>query len=157
MLQAQSGTPLNIIAGLDFNPSNGAVIRKPAYVVPGMPWYIDDPSVPGGRRVNRAAFSTTAAGQLGILGRNAVRGFGAWQVDMALRRQFKLTEKIALQLRAEAFNVFNHPNFGRIETFLGSSNFGIATNMLGTQLGGLSPLYQIGGPRSLQFAAKIIF
>jgi hypothetical protein len=156
-IQAQSGPPINITADFRLNPADGSTIRIPANVVPGVPWYINDPSVPGGRRINAAAFSIPAAGQFGNSGRNVVRGFGAWQVDMAVRRQFKLTEKVGLQLRAEAFNVFNHPNFGQIQPSLGASTFGQATNMLGTQLGGLSPLYQIGGPRSLQFAAKIVF
>ncbi len=84
-----------------------------------------------------------------------IRGFGAWQIDLALRRQFNLTEKVNLQFRAEAFNVFNHPNFGTITTLLTSASFGQATNMLNRQLGGISPLYQIGGPRSFQFALKL--
>jgi len=48
----------------------------------------------------------------GDLGRNALRGFGASQVDLKLRRQFKLRERLALQARADFFNIFNHPNFG---------------------------------------------
>jgi hypothetical protein len=60
-------------------------------------------------------------------------------------------------MRAEAFNVLNHPNFGSVNTSLTSSTFGQATNMLGSQLGGLSALYQIGGPRSFQFALKLMF
>jgi hypothetical protein len=156
-LQARSGAPVNIIARSIIKPADGTRISVSPNVVPGVPWYINDPSVPGGVRINRAAFTLPAPGQFGDLGRNKVRGLGAWQLDIALRRQFKLTEKVNVQLRAEAFNLFNHPNFGRIQTFLGATTFGRATNMLGTQLGGLSPLYQIGGPRSLQFAARIFF
>jgi hypothetical protein len=76
---------------------------------------------------------------------------------MALRRQIKLTEKLNLLVRAEAFNVFNHPNFGTIQTDLTALNFGQATNMLSQQLGGISQLYQMGGPRSMQFALKLQF
>ncbi len=94
---------------------------------------------------------------MGSLGRNVLRGLPAWQVDFALRRSFKLTEKLNLQLRGEAFNLFNHPNFGTIQTTLTAANFGQATNMLNRQLGGLSQLYQIGGPRSFQVALKIQF
>jgi hypothetical protein len=74
-----------------------------------------------------------------------------------LRRQFNLTDRLNLQLRAEAFNIFNHPNFGTINSSLTSTTFGQATNMLGAQLGGLNPLYQIGGPRSMQFALIVRF
>jgi hypothetical protein len=95
--------------------------------------------------------------ELRSTGRNQLRGLGAWQNDFALRREFRLHEGLRLQFRAEAFNLFNHPNFGTIQTSLTAANFGQATNMLGTQLGGLNALYQIGGPRSLQMAMKLIF
>jgi hypothetical protein len=48
----------------------------------------------------------------GDLGRNALHGFGATQVDLALRRQFTLRERVSLQARADLFNIFNDPNFG---------------------------------------------
>jgi hypothetical protein len=91
------------------------------------------------------------------LGRNVIRGLPAWQVDLALRRQFKLTEGFSLRFRAEAFNIFNHPNFGVINANLTSTTFGQATNMLNSHLSGLNPLYQIGGPRSFQFAIILRF
>ena len=43
--------------------------------------------------------------------RNAFRGPGAWNDDLAVAKNFKLTEKFNLQFRAEGFNVFNHHNF----------------------------------------------
>jgi hypothetical protein len=79
---------------------------------------------------------------------------------MALARQFTLTERWKLQLRAEAFNVFNHPNFGRPVTRIGFPTFGRSQSMLNKSLGfdaGLNPLYQIGGPRSIQLALKLQF
>jgi hypothetical protein len=48
----------------------------------------------------------------GDLGRNALRGFGAANVDFTLRRQFELRERLALQARADFFNTFNQTNFG---------------------------------------------
>ena len=68
-----------------------------------------------------------------------------------------------LQFRAEMFNVLNHPNFGPPNSGFGGADFGISTQMLGSSLshgnlsGGLNPLYQIGGPRSVQFALKLFF
>src|SRR5262249_42461261 len=105
----------------------------------------------------KGPFCTPLTGQSGTLGRNVVRGLAAWQLDFALRREIGITEKVRLQLRGEAFNIFNHPNFGTIQTTLSAANFGQGTNMLNRQLGGLNQLYQIGGPRSLQFALRILF
>ena len=105
----------------------------------------------------------------GNLGRNALRGFGAWQEDLSVRRTFRITERFSLLARAEAFNIFNHPNFGNPGSqsdganHLNSPNFGLSTQVLSNALGtggadgGFSPLYQFGGPRSLQFAVKLQF
>jgi hypothetical protein len=88
---------------------------------------------------------------------------------MAVRRTFKLTERLNLLFRAEAFNLFNHTNFGDPgaqsdgTNHLNSPNFGYSTQVLSNSLGtggadgGFSSLYQIGAPRSLQFALKLQF
>ncbi|MBV8730151.1 MAG: hypothetical protein JO336_10110, partial [Acidobacteriia bacterium] len=99
----------------------------------------------------------------GNLGRNALNGFRATQLDFTLRRQFRLYERLSLQARADLFNIFNHPNFGPPTNYMTSPLFGQATQMLGSSLGsggqngGLNPLYQIGGPRSAQLALKLQF
>ena len=107
----------------------------------------------------------------GTLGRNSLRAFGAAQWDLGVHRDFPIRESASLQFRAEMFNVLNHPNFGApnpVLTFSQSpmtfSEFGKATEMLGKGLsggnlqgGGLDPLYQFGGPRSIQFALRIVF
>jgi hypothetical protein len=62
-----------------------------------------------------------------------------------------------LQFRFEAFNLFNHPNFGAFQTTLTAANFGQATATLGAQYSGLNALYQIGGARSIQLALKLLF
>jgi hypothetical protein len=113
--------------------------------------------VAGGRRINPAAFVEPPSGRQGALGRNSLRGLQLWQLDLALRRQFAVTEGVRLQLRIDTFNTLNHANFANPSGVLNDPNFGVSTQMLGRSLGGLSPLYQIGGPRSLQFAAKLLF
>ncbi len=118
---------------------------------------------PGGRGLNPAAFAVPPAGRQGTLRRNVLRGFPAWQNDFTIRRQFTLGEKIRLQFRAEFFNIFNHPNFGPPTNTLSSPLFGLSTQTLASSLGGgagsggLNPLYQIGGPRSIQTALKLTF
>jgi hypothetical protein len=77
---------------------------------------------------------TSRAAQ-GDLGRNALCGFGATQVDLTLRRQFKIRERLALQARADLFNIFNHPNFRSPINYLSSPQFGQSTQMLGASLG----------------------
>jgi hypothetical protein len=64
-----------------------------------------------------------------------------------------------LQFRAEAFNLFNHPNFGTIYNNLavGQSLFGYAYQTLNNSLGNLNSLYQSGGPRSMQLMLKLQF
>ena len=78
-------------------------------------------------------------------------------MDLAVRREFPIYENLKLQFRAEAFNLFNHANFGHIDPFLGSAGFGRADHTLAQSLGVLSSLYQAGGPRSMQFALKLVF
>jgi hypothetical protein len=153
---AQSALPVDIVAQQVFNPADGSLVNVRPNVIPGVPFYVEDPAAPGGRKINSAAFQIPGI-QSGNLGRNQVRGLGAWQQDFALRREVPLHESIRLELRLEGFNIYNHPSFGAIQTKLTAPNFGQATNMLNRQLGGISQLYQIGGPRSLQVAMKVIF
>ena len=114
--------------------------------------------------INAAAFTTPVpATAQGDLGRNALRGFGVTQWDLTLRRQFRFTERFSLQARGDFFNILNHPNFGNPINYLTSPQFGQATQTLnnhlggGGQNGGLNPLYQTGGPRSIQLALKLQF
>lgn len=98
-----------------------------------------------------------------------MRGFGAWEEDLAIRREFPIYERVKLQFRAEFFNIFNHPNFGdpgtqrTLTNVLANPLFGLSTTTLAQSLdpgrgsSGFSALYQIGGPRSIQFALKLQF
>lgn len=161
IFRARSGFPLNATTNVPIPPLAGNTPVQ-ADVVPGQPFWVDDPSAPGGRRLNRLAFSVpTPAGTIGDLPRNAIRGFGAKQLDIGVRREFHLTEQVRLQFRLEAFNLFNWPNFGDPSgSFTAATlpqNFGAATQTLNNSLGGLAALYQIGGPRSMQGMVRISF
>jgi hypothetical protein len=164
IVYARSAPPVNVVTGK--NPFGGALsgassVQRPN-VVSGVPFYLDQSSAPGGQVINPAAFSIPTSDQ-GDLGRNALRGFGAFQWDMTVRRQFRVTSGFSFQARVDIFNVLNHANFGSPVNYLSSPQFGQATQMLnsslgsGGQSGGLSPLYQIGGPRSVQLALKLQF
>jgi hypothetical protein len=89
--------------------------------------------------------------------KDAVRGFGENQINLAIRREFPIWENLKLQFRAETYNILNHPNFGSMNPQIGSSSFGLVSATLNNNLGGLAGLYQQGGSRSMQFALKLIF
>jgi hypothetical protein len=167
IIYVRSAPPVNVVTGQNpFGPVESVLsaansVQRPN-VVPGVPFYLSQPNAPGGRVINPAAFSKPATIQ-GDLGRNALREFDATQLDLTVRRQFTLHERLSLHARADFFNIFNHPNFGSPTNFLSSPLFGQSTQMLnnslgsGGQNGGLNPLYQIGGPRSIQLALKLQF
>jgi len=177
IIYVRSATPVNVVTGKNPFPGtllSGANSVQRPNVVPGVPFYLHPSSAPGGKIINAGAFCIPSPtcqpfvpGQVqGDLGRNALRGFGATQWDITLRRQFRFTERVSLQARGDFFNILNHPNFGNPINYLNapsSTPFGVApqtlNNYLGTGggFGGFNPLYQIGGPRSIQLALKLQF
>jgi hypothetical protein len=114
-------------------------------------------SCPGGKGVNPNAFTNPVAGQQGNSGRNSLRGFGLTQVDLSLARKVAITERISMQFRADAFNLLNHPNFLNPNPHIGNNPTFLSLLMLNSGLGGLNPLFQEGGPRSLQLSLKLSF
>lgn len=161
IVRARSGFPITVLAseyamGLGF-----ANAFRPSLVA-GRPVWLDDPSVPSGRRLNPAAFRVQPGTQ-GNLGRNAISGFPMHQVDAAVRRPLLAGDRYSLLLRVEAFNIFNHPNFADPVRFLSSPLFGVAPSMLDQMLGtgspasGLTRAFQTGGARSLQFSLRLAF
>ena len=76
---------------------------------------------------NPAAFSTPAAFTFGSVGRNTVYGPGMQTLDLALQREFSVTEKMRFQFRAEFFNALNHTNLGTPNRFVNTPQFGTIT------------------------------
>jgi Carboxypeptidase regulatory-like domain len=158
---ARSAPPVDVI-GTSFSAAGVRLDARPN-LNSSVPLELFGSQFPGGKIFNRLAFSAAPIGQQGNLGRNVLRGFGAWQADVALQRKFSLTERVGLHFRTEFFNIFNHPDFGSPINTLTSPLFGRSTQTLANSLGsggangGLNPLYQIGGPRSIQFALKLEF
>lgn len=157
-LQARTAFPITLQGNFLVNPVDGSSYYGNPNLVPGQAIYLYGSQYPGGRSVNPAAFIIpTDPNDPGNAPRNFVRGFGAWQINLAVRREFPLHDKVRLQFRAEAFNILNHPNFGYVDPYLTDAQFGQATQMLNQSLATLSSLYQQGGPRSMQFALKLTF
>ncbi len=88
-------------------------------------------------------FSDPCLGCVGNLGRNTFVGPSYWALDTSLLKNLRLSERLHLQFRIEAFNVFNHTNFLLGENNINSPSFGLA--------GGTDP------PRNLQFGLKISY
>jgi Carboxypeptidase regulatory-like domain/TonB dependent receptor len=169
-ISARSGFPVTLNGISVTNPATGQLYYTGLNVVPNVPLYVHGPQYPGGRSINPLAFAPPSGctpnscpdgAAPGDAPRNSLRGFGAGQVDLAVRREFPIHERLKLLFRAEAFNLFNHPNFGSINSNYCQPGpfctFGQATATLAQSLGVLSPLYQMGSARSMQFALKLTF
>lgn len=160
--RAQTALPVDLIAGFGVF-GHHQVLTRPD-LIPGQPLYLHDSQVAGRRRFNSAAFSappldptTFLSSRPGTLGRNVLRGLPWYQIDFALRRHFTAGEHLMAEISGEAFNVLNHPNFGNIDNSVGDPNLGVPQSMLNQSLGGLSPIFQQGGPRSVQIALRLSF
>ena len=149
---AQSGRPLNTV-GWD---SAGQIIQGAGERInsTGISPYAANPTANG--YFNLAAFQNTSAGQFGNLQRNGLIGPSTWEGDFSAFKNIHFTERTNLQLRMEAFNVFNHPALGSPNTTWGNStatpspNFGLIRDTT-TQIGTAYTMRQI------QVAAKFTF
>jgi hypothetical protein len=173
LVRVSSAWPINVTIG-EFSPVFGPYSTQPD-IVTGQPYWLAAPTQPGGKVLNPAAFTHPAAGQTGDFPRNGLRSaFSIDQTDLALRRRFNLTERVKLDIRAEYFNVFNHPMFGAPGSmwdpftfwgngrtpspFFGTISGGTTNYALGNgSSGGQSAQYALGGPRSGQFTLKVTF
>ena len=158
IIHAQSGQPIDALTFSTLTNPDGASLFVRPDLIQGVPLYINDSTVPGGRRFNVAAFRDAPPTRQGTFGRNILRALPLYQVDIAVGRIFKFSERTQLQIKGEVFNVFNHPMFGSYGTdFTSPSTFGVPATTMNSSLGGLSSLYQLGGPRSIQFSARLSF
>ncbi|MDT5268741.1 MAG: hypothetical protein QOH49_927 [Acidobacteriota bacterium] len=125
--QAQSGFPLTISVFGDTANSGTLLGENPIRAN-----YTGQPVFGAGTRTadrwfNPAAFSTPAAFTFGNVGRNTVYGPGMQTLDVALHREFAVTEKLRFQLRGELFNALNHTNLGTPNRFVNTPQFGTIT------------------------------
>jgi hypothetical protein len=161
---ARTAFPFNAVV-YSTSPVGGFAAARPDRV-PGEPTWLfgaqcvatDGPPCAGGKGLNPAAFSLPTTIRQGNEGRNDIRGFDLVQFDLSIARAFPLTERIKLQFRADAFNILNHPNFTNPQALVEFGPFYLQSQqMLNQGLGGLNPLFQEGGPRSLQLSLKLSF
>jgi hypothetical protein len=156
VIVARTGFPFNALV---VAPSSilGVANTRPD-LVPGQPLWIATSTAPGGKMLNVSAFSVPTTTTQGTEGRNDIPGFGLTQVDLSLSRKFPITSRVSVRFRTDAFNVLNHPNFSNPPGNIQFGSFFLQSpSMLNRGLGGLNPLFQQGGPRSLQLSLKLAF
>ncbi len=91
----------------------------------GLPLLVDPSLIGSDGRANPAFFTNPTAGTFGGLSLTPVDGPGYWSADMAFIKRTKFKENLNLELRLEAFNVFNHTNFSVDNVLdINSTNFG---------------------------------
>src|SRR5262249_22513807 len=102
-------------------------------------------------------FSVPADGTVGTCGRNTIEGPGLSQWDLSLVKMTNLGKNMKVQFRWEVFNVLNRANFD-----IGSATFNVRSGAFGKltsspDVGAGNPVIAQGGPRSMQFALKLLF
>jgi hypothetical protein len=138
----QDGTPLNpFYSATDF--ANTGTPNRPNVV------YGQSISLPSSQRsadhwFNTAAFSDPAPFTFGNAGRDIIPGPGNEVTDIALARRFAITERCHLEFRAEAFNIFNHPNYGIPGPYPDLGPF-------------FGKIFSTGDPRRFQFGSRFDF
>ena len=162
ILTAQSGRPVPIVSSNDTSGLNGNSVsnfHQRPNVVPGVNpinsnWR-SGPDTIG--YLNANAFSQPPDGTFGNLGRNAIFGPSFFNLDLALSKNTQIFERVNLQLRAEFFNVLNHPNFALPNFFVtpGSGPAGLITQT--PDQARTNPGLGGGGPRVIQLGAKFTF
>ena len=99
--------------------------------------------------------SVSSPVQFGNLGRNAFRGPAVFNTDFSLFKSFPIREGMNLQLRFEAFNVFNIQNYdtpAQAQLIINSNATQIAANA-----GRITSLAQGTTPRQMQFGLRFVF
>jgi hypothetical protein len=124
------GVPLNVTSGTNtLGLAAGGTTQRPNLVA-GVPIYLHGPNHTVW--LNPAAFSLPGFGTVGpnlssrngSLGRGVIRAPSIKNVDFSVVKNWKVRERVGLQLRAEMFNAFNHANFNGIDTNLAFNNVG---------------------------------
>jgi len=153
--------PVTVLGNLFHDPVTGEQFYSGADLIPGRPLYLSNTSLPGGRMLNGGpdvtdgAFQLPAGSSEGNAPRNFARGFDAQQLSFSLRRDIHLYKRLYMQLRGDAFNISNRPDFGYIVPDLTDQLFGQPILSLNQSYGQSGSLYQPGGPRSLQWMFRL--
>jgi hypothetical protein len=175
MAVARTGFPVNVLTTLNGPDGNQAGTQRP--LLTGQPL-----TPPGGRTIaqwfNPAAFEIPAlnsAGNASVFGtapRDLLSGPGTWQVDMGAGKTIPLRERAKIEIRAEFYNIFNHPQLGQPgATCEGNGSvsgptpcepgttFSQITSPINLNTNIVSPITPVGSgtPREIQLALRFDF
>jgi len=166
IVSVMSGTPIVITQGSGFNLNAAGSGQIPDQVLPevkifsnnlkgaapnaslGANYQYFDRSAYAAINICTVISSTCTAilpQRFGNIGRNNIIGPGFFNVDLGVFKTISITERVKMQLRGEALNLFNHPNFGNPSGDVTNGNFGYITGTIGI------------GERNLRFAARLSF
>lgn len=163
--QWQTGNPLNVVTST--TPTGISGVVHPNLIAPvtypkartsatAVQWFTNSVCAAGvptpGCIFQLPAAGTYGANGLGDLSRNSLVGPGFADVDISLEKNTKIYQNLNFQLRADAFDIANHPSFGNpaLTATAGSSSFGVITS---TRFA----TGDSGSSRQMQIAAKLIF
>ncbi len=141
----QTGNPFTVTTTKDMSNTGASSTGTYANRVPGVDIHLPHPTP-------TAWFNTTAFNDVlpagtyafGNSGRNILAGDGVVNFDFGLYRRVQVTEKAQLELRAELYNLMNHPDFAAPTANVEAAGFGQVTSTTSTS-------------RETQFAVKLIF
>jgi outer membrane receptor protein involved in Fe transport len=172
ILQVMSGTPINIVQGSGGNLNAAGSGQYPDLVKDEVAIYPDNlkklPSAGGAgadpnnyQYFDRSAFAVVSipSGQpqrFGTSPRNPIRGPGFWNVDLGLFKAISLPKGLEIQLRIEAINAFNHPNFLNPGADISNAGtFGFITSTVSALGAGQAGFGT--GERTVRFGARLSF
>lgn len=139
ILTRQSGMPFTIYSGEDNSLTGNGLDRADQIGNPARP----SGANPVDEYFNTAAFIPNAIGTYGDIGRNSLSGPGLFDIDVSASKSIPVAKSTKMILRADIFNVFNHPNFYNPDGRFTDGTFGMITSA--------------NNPRILQFSAKYVF
>ena len=139
LVRVQTGDAVAVTQAANNNSSLGYAVQRPNEIA--------NPNNFAGRTVAKyfdtGAFAAVPQFVIGNSSRNPVRGPGLQNADLMIGKTFRLTERVRLEFRAEAFNVSNTPALSDPNGSFGSTAFGTITSA--------------GAPRDFEFVAKLHF
>ncbi len=153
IISLQSGRPIPIVTAND--TSERFYFNQRPNLVPGVDPIVHNWNATTGY-LNLNAFAQPTDGTFGNLGRNSIYGPGYKNLDFSFTKNTLVTEHIGLQLRAEFFNILNHPNFAQPNHVVDPGNSGGELTQT-PDVAQTNPGLGGGGPRVVQLALKVTF